>query len=270
MRKINEKKPLAFLPMLVIWIGLSVGLPATMIGNHASSLHEYLFSFQTLIGGALAAAAAYFTIRKMTEIEERQANRHNELVALQLRPDSLLLRRTMYPIMMSVWDGQRLMAEMLWIRHGAEQLVSSPDPLESSEDKYKIETLRLRCQAASRLAFSIGQRIETIEQERVESLLGPVMLLRFDEMRELAGYLRDIPAGSGAGGGWRHFGSEEFWSTGDKSSIIGTIRNYAEYAEDFYRVAQDVDRMFRILVENYPEPLGIEAEHDEFKRSPDR
>ncbi len=58
---------------------------------------DWLYDFQSLIGGILAVIAAAFTVLQMRISDERSGVRHNEMVKLQLRSDTLLVERLLVP-----------------------------------------------------------------------------------------------------------------------------------------------------------------------------
>lgn len=62
-------------------------------------LRNLIYDFQTLIGGALAVAAAWWTVRTMEKTDIAAERRHSEQVALILRADKLAVQRAIYPQM---------------------------------------------------------------------------------------------------------------------------------------------------------------------------
>jgi hypothetical protein len=56
-----------------------------------------LYNYQTFITGCMAVGAALGTIWKMGQIDEKQRERHEQLVRLSRRPDALKVERALYP-----------------------------------------------------------------------------------------------------------------------------------------------------------------------------
>lgn len=58
---------------------------------------NWIYDFQTVIGGALALAAAWWTVRTMEATEAAAAARHAQQMDLTLRRDRLAVERAVYP-----------------------------------------------------------------------------------------------------------------------------------------------------------------------------
>ncbi|MDW9409245.1 hypothetical protein GOB43_29855 [Sinorhizobium meliloti] len=58
---------------------------------------NWIYDFQTIIGGALALAAAWWTVRTMETTEAAAAVRHAQQMDLTLRRDRLAVERAVYP-----------------------------------------------------------------------------------------------------------------------------------------------------------------------------
>ncbi len=96
-------------------------------GQHGGdSWRNILYDFQTLFTGILALGAAALTIVQSRLIDERQQNRHNDLLRIQMRPDKLRVERAEVAVdhvkkcymLISGWrvplirnDGQRFSAD---------------------------------------------------------------------------------------------------------------------------------------------------------------
>ncbi|MGO7148962.1 hypothetical protein ACCS52_26360 [Rhizobium ruizarguesonis] len=61
------------------------------------SLRNLIYDFQTLIGGALAIGAAWWTVITMEKADQSAAKRHAEQMELALRKDRLAIERAVYP-----------------------------------------------------------------------------------------------------------------------------------------------------------------------------
>lgn len=59
---------------------------------------DWLYDFQSLIGGILAIVAAAFTVLQMRLSDERSERRHKEILQLQLRSDGLRLERMYFSL----------------------------------------------------------------------------------------------------------------------------------------------------------------------------
>lgn len=73
------------------------GLPRGIAGQDGDGWRNFIYDFQTLIGGGAAVVAAWLTVRQMRITDERSEFRHRELVSLQLRADRLRVERLLYP-----------------------------------------------------------------------------------------------------------------------------------------------------------------------------
>ncbi|MBY5709744.1 hypothetical protein [Rhizobium leguminosarum] len=61
------------------------------------SFRNLIYDFQTLIGGALAIGAAWWTVITMEKTDQSAAKRHTEQMELTLRKDRLAIERAVYP-----------------------------------------------------------------------------------------------------------------------------------------------------------------------------
>jgi hypothetical protein len=102
---------LAFVASLV-WLVLpsdqtlvqeGTGIARRVLGEDPEKWQRFIYNYQTLIGGVLAVVAAVITVLVMIIVDRRQASRHNELVALNLRQDKLRLERLLVPQFKSLW-----------------------------------------------------------------------------------------------------------------------------------------------------------------------
>lgn len=67
---------------------------ADSFGNRCGHpVANFLYDFQSLIGGILAVAAAFFTIRQMQATDSRQAKHHRELIDLQLFQQQIAIQQ---------------------------------------------------------------------------------------------------------------------------------------------------------------------------------
>lgn len=73
-------------------------------------LAAFIYDFQTLIAGILAVGAAGWTVVTMEKTDREAANRHSQLVELQLRPDSLRIQRMVFPAYYDLLGSRRIMA----------------------------------------------------------------------------------------------------------------------------------------------------------------
>lgn len=114
----------AILGAIAVAFGAALILPV-LFGEAASvadrsggdPLRNLVYDFQTLIAGALAVLAAWWTIATMERTETAAANRHAEQVALTLRGDRLAVERAVYPQIDGLsgieWMLQELKSNML-------------------------------------------------------------------------------------------------------------------------------------------------------------
>lgn len=80
-----ERSDVWFIAVVCAVLGIIVGVAWVDFWNEANPIKEY----QTLITGLAAVAAAFATINAMQRTEERQAERHVELIRLNLRAERL-------------------------------------------------------------------------------------------------------------------------------------------------------------------------------------
>jgi hypothetical protein len=73
------------------------GLPRGVAGQAGDGWRNFIYDFQTLIGGGAAIVAAWLTVRQMRITDEKSEARHRELVSLQIRADRLRVERLLYP-----------------------------------------------------------------------------------------------------------------------------------------------------------------------------
>lgn len=73
-------------------------LLAFIRGNETNCFWGFLYDFQTLITGLLAVGAATVAVWQSRKIDALQHRRHNQLVALSIRPDYLILDRAYVPV----------------------------------------------------------------------------------------------------------------------------------------------------------------------------
>lgn len=99
--------------VILFWIVVCVTiLPPLFFGEARSikdqaggdSWRNFIYDFQTLIGGGAAIIAAWYTIRQMRITDEKSEARHRELVALQLRSDRLRVERMLFPALSDLED----------------------------------------------------------------------------------------------------------------------------------------------------------------------
>lgn len=99
--------------VILFWIVVCVTiLPPLFFGEARSikdqaggdSWRNFIFDFQTLIGGGAAILAAWYTVRQMRITDEKSEARHRELVALQLRSDRLRVERMLFPALDDLED----------------------------------------------------------------------------------------------------------------------------------------------------------------------
>lgn len=76
------------------------------------SWRNFIYDFQTLIGGGAAVIAAWYTVRQMQITDEKSDTRHRELISLQLRPDRLRVERMIYPALADLEDTYRKISEI--------------------------------------------------------------------------------------------------------------------------------------------------------------
>ncbi len=98
-----------------LWFVAAVAFVLGVIGGIGWSDFErrddWLFHYQTLITGILAIAAAVITVRAMTTMDERQQRRHEEMLSLSLRHDTLRIQRVsgvVTDIMVKVAENLRI------------------------------------------------------------------------------------------------------------------------------------------------------------------
>lgn len=98
----DHKKRLVVLFWLVVCVTI---LPPLFFGEARSvkdqaggdSWRNFIFDFQTLIGGGAAIIAAWYTVRQMRISDMKSDDRHQELVELQMRSDKLRVERMVKP-----------------------------------------------------------------------------------------------------------------------------------------------------------------------------
>jgi peptidoglycan/LPS O-acetylase OafA/YrhL len=78
----NHRKALLRLVVLVVLVSLVI---PTVFGSPGNTWRDYIYEFQTLIGGLLALGAAYLTLGQMQESDEMQSRRHNLQMAVANR-----------------------------------------------------------------------------------------------------------------------------------------------------------------------------------------
>ncbi|MCI9864904.1 hypothetical protein RHIZ_02980 [Rhizobium skierniewicense] len=93
--------------MLVLlgWVLVAVLLPPILIGEPrvindqccGSAWRNIIYDFQTLITGGIAILAAFLTIRSAMQLDERQQQRHDQIVAFTVRPELRTLERALHP-----------------------------------------------------------------------------------------------------------------------------------------------------------------------------
>ena len=90
----TDEKILSFLTVVerALWVvfGLFLGL---MVADLLIGEQDWLFKWSTLIAGLLALAAGIMTVLAMIYIDQKQGERHIELMKLNLRGDALKVRR---------------------------------------------------------------------------------------------------------------------------------------------------------------------------------
>jgi hypothetical protein len=91
--------------------------PISKEGASASYVAGLIYDFQTLIGGTLAIAAAWWTVMTMERTDQAAAERHVDQVELALRGDRLAVERAVNPQMLGLRGSNEflisLRAEML-------------------------------------------------------------------------------------------------------------------------------------------------------------
>ncbi len=105
----ERKKQLVVLFWLVVCVTI---LPPLLFGEARSvkdqvggnSWRNFIFDFQTLIGGGAAILAAWHTVRQMRISDMKSDGRHQELVELQLRSDRLRVERMLKPGLSDLQD----------------------------------------------------------------------------------------------------------------------------------------------------------------------
>ncbi|MCJ2874815.1 hypothetical protein JUM41_11265 [Rhizobium pusense] len=111
----HQKKRLVVLFWLVICVTI---LPPIFFGEPRSvkdqvggdSWRNFIYDFQTLIGGGAAIIAAWYTVRQMQFTDEKSELRHRELVALQLRSDRLRVERMVFPSLADLLESWEVIA----------------------------------------------------------------------------------------------------------------------------------------------------------------
>ncbi|MCJ8517785.1 hypothetical protein [Pseudorhizobium tarimense] len=82
--------------MLLI-VFLAVAEPPNLFGLGGNPIRQFIYDFQTLFGGILAIAAAYFTVWQMRETDTQAEGRHAQQVSLTIRKDALRVDRAANP-----------------------------------------------------------------------------------------------------------------------------------------------------------------------------
>ncbi|NSZ48475.1 hypothetical protein G6L63_11195 [Agrobacterium vitis] len=89
---------------------------ARWIGNENfktdSCLLNYISEFQTLITGLAAVCAAYLTVREMRKTEEKQHQRHQEVMTLSVRDEYNALTRLLIPYADKLKDAFDILFEL--------------------------------------------------------------------------------------------------------------------------------------------------------------
>ncbi|TIQ31033.1 MAG: hypothetical protein E5X48_28060 [Mesorhizobium sp.] len=84
-----ERSDVWFLVCTGAVVGFISGLAWSDLGHKTN----WLFQYQTLVTGALAVIAAFFTVNAMNATEERQQARHDELMGFSRRSDRMIAER---------------------------------------------------------------------------------------------------------------------------------------------------------------------------------
>ncbi|MGN7715224.1 hypothetical protein [Agrobacterium radiobacter] len=103
-----------------VWLALGVaivlpvvfGLPRGIGGHAGDGWRNFIYDFQTLIGGGAAIIAAWYTVGQMRITDEKSELRHRELVALQLRSDRLRIERLLFPSLGDLEDDYEKISEV--------------------------------------------------------------------------------------------------------------------------------------------------------------
>ncbi|MEL6503464.1 MAG: hypothetical protein AAFQ10_03315 [Pseudomonadota bacterium] len=78
---------------IMVIVLIAIVIIGTVFIDENGALNAWLNRWQTLITGVLATLAAYLTVRQIHFSDDRQEVRHEQLMALGLRRDALLLNR---------------------------------------------------------------------------------------------------------------------------------------------------------------------------------
>jgi hypothetical protein len=100
---------------------------------------NFIYDFQTLIGGGAAIIAAWVTVHQMRITDQKSESRHEELIALQMRADRLRVERMLHPSLNNL--KLRYEAISSWKTFPLKKLVSS----EPQSVVYILYDLMLEC-----------------------------------------------------------------------------------------------------------------------------
>ncbi|CDN93450.1 hypothetical protein BN949_02604 [Agrobacterium tumefaciens] len=146
----DHKERLVVLFLLVVCVTI---LPPLFFGEARSvkdqvggdSWRNFIFDFQTLIGGGAAMIAAWYTVRQMRISDMKSYDRHRELVELQLRPDTLRVERMLKP---GLADLEACYEEIRGVRFNTLSKLLKDEPAVVAQ---VMEQLRLECAQAVRI-----------------------------------------------------------------------------------------------------------------------
>ncbi|RRN67620.1 hypothetical protein [Agrobacterium deltaense] len=135
---------------------------------------DWLYDFQSLIGGILAVIAAAFTVLQMRISDDRSEARHKEALKLQVRADSLRFERMFFPLHDELVVGLRVFSRGF----SAENLKSLFDEINGAcydiDRAFKAQTYRdAEDLLGGTLTIAIAQyRTDIIELRRLAQIAG--------------------------------------------------------------------------------------------------
>jgi len=119
---------------------------------------DWLYDFQSLIGGILAVIAAAFTVLQMRISDDRSERRHKEILKLQLRSDGLKLERMYFLLQPLLSKTDDMFSNFVSVAWGRPSILCSFTAEEHLEFFKDVQDLTIRIEEFwSGKTFASGQ-----------------------------------------------------------------------------------------------------------------